>query len=167
MGKLFVLNGDNLTVANTAGGSTLAVIRAAAAASSLGGLLKIVRVVVTQRNTVVSTQLGIAIGRKVTAFGTYVSATPAPMVIGGPASAIAGGTAGAAATCGVTASAEGAGAFTPVIQDNFNVLNGYLWQPTPDEELFVPPGEMVAIKFLQTMTILTGWDLDLVFEEIA
>ena len=100
-----------------AGASTLVFIRAAAAASSRASYIRILRAWCSQEASETSQQLGVALGQKVTAFGTYTSTAPVGHAIGSVGSAIAGGTSGAAATSGTDASAEGAGAFTPIIED--------------------------------------------------
>src|SRR5258708_38175498 len=69
-----------------------------------------------------SAQQVIQLETQVTAFPTLVSATPAKLKPADPnPSVIAGGTAGAAGTAGINASAEGAGAKTAVWTDAFNV----------------------------------------------
>jgi hypothetical protein len=110
--------------------------------------------------------LGIQIGTKASAFGTYTSATPQPHMLGGAASGIAGGTAGAAATSGTDASAEGAGTFTPRFEEGFNNLNGYIWVPTPEERLIILPDQAVALKLHGTPTTLTNWHAFITFAEL-
>lgn len=154
---------SNLTVVASA---TLAAIRAATAITSRASILEILRVVISQQGTSLSQQLGVILGQKASAFGTYVSATPSPRILGGAASGIAGGTTGAAATAGVNASAEGAGTVTNYFVDAFNNLNGYLWVPTPEERIIVPLDTMFIVKLVGTPTTLTGWNLDVTFDEL-
>lgn len=146
--------------------ATLIIIRAAAALSTRGSILEIERAWVNQIGTETSDQLGIILGQKVTAFGTYTSTTPVPHQIGGAASGIAGGTAGAAATAGTDASAEGAGAVTTTIEEGFNNLNGWLWVPTPEERFIVGPDIAVILKIVGTPATLTGWTAGITFQEI-
>lgn len=146
--------------------ATLVIVHAAAAVGTRGSILEVERVWVNQIGTETSEQLGIIIGQKVTAFGTYTSTVPAPHQLGGAASGIAGGTAGAAATSGTDASAEGAGAVTTTIEEGFNNLNGYLWVPTPEERLIVGPDIAVIVKMVGTPTTLTGWTAGITFAEI-
>ena len=152
---------DQTIVAN----ATLVIIRAAAAIGTRGSMLRILRAWVSQHGTATPQNLGILIGQKASAFGTYTSTTPSPHVVGGAASGIAGGTAGAAATAGTDASAEGAGTVTTTIHDGFNNLNGWLWVPTPDEVIRVPPDTAVILKIVGTPTTLTNWDAGMTFEE--
>jgi hypothetical protein len=153
----------NLTVVADA---TLIIIRAATAWSSRGSLLEIERVTVDQQGTSTSQQLGVILAQKASAFGTYVSATPSPSSVGSVASAIAGGTTNAAATCGVNASAEGAGTVTNIHSMGFNNLNGFLWVPVPEERIWVGPDLTFIVKLRGTPTTLTGWNAVLTFKEL-
>lgn len=153
---------DQTIVAN----ATLVIVRAAAAIGTRASLLRVLRAWASQHGTATPQNLGILIGQKASAFGTYTSATPAPHVVGGAASDIAGGTAGAAATAGTDASAEGAGTVTTIVHDAFNNLNGWLWVPTPEERILVPPDVAVILKIVGTPTTLTNWDAGITFEEV-
>ncbi len=155
---------DNQTVIAD---SELITIRAAAAATSRGSMLEILRFSVSQRGTSTAQQLGIRWGWKASAFGTFTSTTPTPLVgKGSVVSAIAGGTTNAAATCGTDSSANGAGTFTGIGVDAFNNLNGYLWVMTPDEKIVVMPDETFIIQLQGTPTTLTGWNAYMNFREL-
>ena len=162
-GHVYTVTMANQTIVADA---TLVIVHAAAAVGTRGSILEVLRVSVSQIGTETSEQLGVIIGQKVTAFGTYTSTTPAPHQLGGAASGITGGTAGAAATAGTDASAEGAGAVTTIIEEGFNNLNGYLWVPTPEERLIVGPDIAVIAKMVGTPTTLTGWCASLTYQEI-
>ena len=137
MSKSYSFGGDGLTLANQA--VTLAFIHNAAAVSPN---LYVLRMWASQAGSATSAQQRIEAETQVTAFPTLVSATPRNLNRSDTvASLIAGGTAGAAGTCGINASAEGAGAKTVMFGDNFNVLNGYLWVPTPAEVIELPAGD--------------------------
>jgi len=153
---------ENVTIVADA---TLVIVHAAAAWGTAGSLLEVVRATISQNETETSQQLGAILARKVTAFGTYTATTPTPHIIGAAASAIAGGTAGAAATAGTDASAEGAGAVTTVHAEGFNNLNGWLWVPTPEERLILGPDQAVIVKLRGTPTTLTGWNATLTYLE--
>ena len=146
--------------------ATLVIVRTAAAITTRASNIRILRVWVNQIGTEVSDQLGVIIGLKASAFGTYTSTTPVNHVVGGAASGIAGGTAGAAATSGTDASAEGAGAVSTYIQEGFNNLSGYLWVPTPEERMTVPVDTAFIVKMVGTPATLTGWCAGVVFEEL-
>lgn len=165
MANAYTISGTNLTVANAA--VTLAIIRAATAVSSRGSLLEVDSVRVSQyQATPTSAMQRILLAQKASAFGTYVSVTPAPALIGGPASAIAGGTSNAAATCGMNASAEGAGTVTNIVADGFNVLNGWVWVPTPEERIILLPDTTFIVKFDVAPSVLTGWGFTVAFREL-
>lgn len=148
------------------GDATLVIIHSAAAITTRGASLRLVRAWVNQIGTETSEQLGIILGEKVSAFGTYTSTTPAPHMLGGAASGITGGTAGAAGTAGTDASAEGAGAVTTTIEEGFNNLNGWLWVPTPEERIIVPTDKAVILKIVGTPTTLTGWTAGITYQEV-
>lgn len=147
--------------------ATLVIVHAASSWGTAGCLLEVVRCTISQNETETSNQLGAIIARKVTAFGTYTSTTPTPHIIGAAASGIAGGTAGAAATAGTDASAEGAGTVTTIHAEGFNNLNGWLWVPTPEERIWVGPDQAIIVKLRGTPTTLTGWNASLTYLEHA
>ncbi len=147
--------------------ATLVFVRAEASWGTQGALLEVLRATAGQRGTATSQNLGISIGEKVSAFGTYGTATPEPHVIGGPASGIVGGTSGAAGTCGIDATVEGAGAYTPVQPEGFNNLHGWVWVPTPEERILVGPDQAVAVKLDGTPTSLLNWFATITFIELA
>jgi hypothetical protein len=132
-----------------------------------GSSVEILRAWASQHGTSTSQNLGILLAQKASAFGTYTSTTPSPLTIGGPASGITGGTAGAAGTAGTDASAEGAGAVTDIVADGFNNLNGYLWVPTPEERIRLPPDTAFILKIIGTPTTLTGWDFGVIYQELV
>jgi hypothetical protein len=93
-------------------------------------------------------------------FPTLTSATPQHLKTGDSiASIIVGGTAGAAGTAGINASAELNGTKTVMYGDNFNNLNGYLWVPTPREQISLAAGFTSGLGlFLPSAPgTLTGW----------
>ena len=147
--------------------ATLVIVHAASAWGTAGCLLEIARCTISQNETETSQQLGAILARKVTAFGTYTSTTPTPHIIGAAASGIAGGTAGAAATAGTDASAEGGGATTTIHAEGFNNLNGYLWVPTPDETIWLGPDQAFVLKLRGTPGTLTGWNATVTYIEHA
>jgi hypothetical protein len=139
--------------------------------------VKIVRCTFSQRGTATSEQVRVQLGRKSSAF----SATLTSVNVGGgtfpllakhserdPASSITGGTAGAAGTAGTNATAEGAGTFTPVVDDAFNNLTGYIWVPAPGEELMFAPGsaEAFVMRCPVAPTGTTLWQASVTFEEV-
>lgn len=157
----YMISGTNLTLANQA--VTLIFINPGTTCS-----LEILRISVSQAANATSAQQRIQLNSQVTAFPTLTAATPSKTSILEAASAITGGTAGAAGTCGVNASAEGAGTKTPLYADSFNVLNGWLWVPTPAETIIMSASGAAGfgVHFPAAPTTLTGWNFQLVYREI-
>jgi len=163
MSGVYTVGMKNQTIVADA---TLVIIHTAAANTSRASGIQILRAWVSQNGTVTSQQLGILLSQKASAFGTYVSATPSPHFLGGVASGIVGGTAGAAGTCGVKATGEGAGTVTDIIPDNFNNLNGWLYLPTPEERFIVPLDTAIILKIIGTPATLTGWTAGITYNEL-
>lgn len=162
--RVYTVTGDNITVA---GATTLVHINVAAGGAAVPGF-EVLRAWVSQRANATSAQVGIGLGTKVTAFPTLTAATPAKTNQSDPTANITGGTAGAAGTAGINASAEGGGAFTVVVPDNFNALNGWLWTPTPLETFMFMPGNTSAFasKFSAAPSTLTGWSFGVTYREL-
>ena len=165
MSHEYILTGGGLTIVNAE--VTLAFINPAAAPSAG---IEILRCWVSQSTNATSAQQRVRMSTQVTAFPTLVSTTPAKAKQGDAVSVIAGGTAGAAGTCGINASAEGAGAKTAIMQDAFNVLNGFLWVPTPPETIVMPAGFASGFGFGFPVAITNAqtanWQVGVVFREI-
>jgi hypothetical protein len=145
--------------------ATMVIIHTESTANAKGSNIRIYRAWCNQIGTEVSDQLGVIIGTKASAFGTYTSTTPAPHWLGGGASLITGGTTGAESLAGTDASAEGAGAVTVLIEEGFNNINGYLYLPTPEERIFVPDDTALIMKIVGTPATLTGWCAGITYEE--
>jgi hypothetical protein len=163
MAKEYSVGGDGLTLANQA--VTLVFINPAAAVSPM---LNVLRLWASQQGSATSAQQRIEAETQVTAFPTLVSATPRHLRRSDTvASLIVGGTAGAAGTCGINASAEGAGAKTVMFGDNFNVLNGYLWVPTPREVIELAAGDASGFGLFlpAAAATLTNWAVGLIYGE--
>lgn len=151
----FSVGGDGLTLANQA--VTLVFINPAAAPNLN---IDVRRLWCSQSGSATSAMQRVEVETQVTAFPTLISATPRSLKHGDPnASIIAGGTAGAAGTAGINASAEGGGTKTVKFGDNFNVLNGWLWVPTPDETLIMPAGSTsgLGLYLPATAASLSNW----------
>jgi len=165
MGRKYVLSGENLTVGT---GRVLAALQTAAALTSAGGMLKILRAEINQSGTSTAQQIRAQLATRDTAGTlTVTSATPAPLNIGSAASGITGGTSPlTAAKSGVASSADSGGTYTALWSMAFNNQAGLLWLPTPDEQLYVPPSTVFVVRLLADPTTTTGWDVSLVFEEL-
>ena len=148
------------------GASTLIFINPAAAPNPN---LEFLRFWVGQSANATSAQQRIQLESQVTAFPTLTGATPVKMKPSDPnASVIVSGTAGAAGTAGINASAEGAGAKTTLWDDAFNVLNGWLHVPTPPETRIMPAGyaQGLGLFFPVAPATLTNWAFGCVFRDI-
>lgn len=165
MGRRYVLAGENMTLGT---GSILVAIQTAAAGSA-GAIIEIERVEVSQSHNATAAQVRLALGSRNTAGTlTVTSATPGPLVIGGPASGIAGNTApaGAAARCGINSSADSGGTYTDLIYCAPNNLGGYLWQPIPEHKMIVPPSTLWVARFMAAPGDTAGWDVSVYFHEV-
>lgn len=130
--------------------------------------LEFLRAWVGQSANATSAQQRVELETQVTVFPTLTSATPAKLKRASAVSVIIGGTAGAAGTSGTNASVEGAGAKTSVWEDAFNVLNGWLWVPTPKETVVMPAGSASGLGLFLPVApaTLTNWAFGMVFAEM-
>lgn len=163
MAKEYSVGGGGLTLANAV--VTLVFINPAAAVSPM---LNILRMWASQQGSATSAQQRIQAETQVTAFPTLVSATPRHLRRSDTvASLITGNTTGAAGTCGINASAEGAGSKTVMFEDNFNILNGYLWVPTPREVIELTAGDAsgFGLYLPAAAASLTNWACGMNFGE--
>lgn len=161
MSREYSVSAAAVTLANQA--VTLAFVNPGTTAS-----LEFLRAWVSQAANATSAQQRIQLSSQVTAFPTLTSATPTKQKLSDPASAITGGTAGAAGTSGINASAEGAGAKTVLYPDSFNVLNGWMWVPTPPESLIMNASAAagLGLHFPAAPTTLTSWSGGMTFREL-
>jgi|SRR5208337_872283 len=102
--------------------------------------LEFLRGWLSQAGSTTSNMESVALQTQVTAFPTLTSTTPAKLNFLDPASQITGATTGAAGTSGTVGSVIGAGTKSAVYNDNFNILNGWLWVPTPMETIVMNAG---------------------------
>jgi len=162
MAREYTVTGAALTLANQA--VTLVFVNPGTTCS-----LEFLRAWASQAANATSAQQRVQLNTQVTAFPTLTSATPGKTKLLDPVSAITGGTAGAAGTSGINASAEGAGTKTVVFPDAFNVLNGWLWVPTP-KETFVMNASAASgfgLHFPAAPTTLTSWNAGCVYAEMG
>lgn len=166
MSREYILPAANVTVANQA--VSLAFVQAPSAAPVVA--LEFLRAFCSQAANATSAQQRIQLSTQVSTFPTLVSQAPVQLKASDPASKITGGTAGAAGTSGINASVEGAGAKTVVYGDAFNVLNGWLWVPTPYETI-IESAQSTAhgfgLVFPAAPATLTNWNAGLTFRELG
>lgn len=162
MAGAFSLATGSVTLANQA--VTLAFLNPTAAPNLT---YRFRRFWVGQSNNMASVQQRVQLNTQVTAFPTLVSATPAKLTGADSVSLITGGTAGAAGTSGINASAEGAGAKTIIWPDVFNVVNGWLIVITPDEELDMVSGSASGLGMHLPVApgTLTNWAFGMIWIE--
>lgn len=159
----YVVGGSNITVASQA--VTLVHIMPAA-----GQTIEILRCWVSQHANATSAQQRVALCTKVAAFPTTaVSTTPIQTKVSDPVSLITGGTTIAAGKAGINVGTEGAGTLTTIISDAFNVLNGWLWIPTPRETIIITGTSAAAFSlfFPAAPTTLTGWNFGVTYAELG
>lgn len=160
----FTVGGAGLTVANNSPVSLVMVMPSAAPNVNI----QIMRAWIGQSANATSAQQRVEHTTQVAAFPTTaVSATPAALNRSDAVSVIAGATTIAAGKSGVNVGTEGAGTKTSMFSDAFNVLNGYLWVPTPQEVLTFPAGSLSAydLQFPTAPGSLTLWSFGVNFAE--
>ena len=113
---------------------------------------------ISQQASTTSAQARVEVVVQASAWPTVVSATPQQLKRGDQVASLVAGVAGQCivAKCGINASAEGGGSRTVLWGDNFNVLNGWLWSPTPREVVSIPPGTSPIALYIPTALTTTG-----------
>lgn len=162
MAREYVLNADNLTLANQA--VTLAFIRPSDDRS-----IKIMRVKLGFTGGTTTQRQRVQLVTQGSAFPTLTAATPVKMRRNDPECSIIGGTAGALGTSGINASGEGAGAKTVLMSDGFDILAGWEWMPPPGSEIFLPANstEGFGVFFPAAAATLSGWNCSVLFREMG
>jgi hypothetical protein len=167
MQAITVLKGENLTLGT---GNVLAALRTAAA-NARAARINIKRLEISQNG---STTLAMIRGEMATrdTAGTLTMTSLAPTSISpvaGPISGLSGNTApaGGDGRSGINSSADSGGAYTSLFPYNFANLNGYLWVPTPEQEIIIPPSTVFVVRFIATPGTTTGWSFTLVLGEEA
>jgi hypothetical protein len=123
--------------------------------------LQIIRSWVSQSSSTTSAALRVDISRK-TAAATVTSATPEKL---GPTTDPAASAVGGTAATGTNASGEGTTG-NQIFEDGFNVLNGWVFLPTPKEYIFVDAATIVGLRF-PVAPSATTFEAGIVFEELA
>jgi hypothetical protein len=165
MSRNYIIPANNVTLT---GASTAVFVQTAASAPIV--VLDIIRAYASQSSSTSSLMQRIQISRQASTFPTLTSQAPIALPGSDPVSKITGATTGAAGTSGVNASAEGGGAKTAVYPDAFNILNGWLYVPTPDERMVESTqstAEGLGIVFPAAPSSLGNWNVGLVFRELG
>lgn len=122
--------------------------------------LELIRAGLSQKGSTTSAQESIQILRK-TVGAAVTGATPALLNPNDPAAGAASSSTGT----GYVATSEGTDS-TILLEDGFNVLNGWMFLPTPEERIYVPAGGILAMKF-PTAPASQSWNAYMVFREFA
>ncbi len=157
--------GDVYTVLNKAVTVSTAITVIQLKAGANNGIT-ILRASATQTSSTTSAQAEIALIRK-SAAATVTAAVDASdntatIIRRDPNQSAASATLSTSGT-GITATVEGTDANT-VLREGFNVLNGWLYIPVPEERIFVPPAGIIGLKF-PTAPASETWDFEVVFME--
>jgi hypothetical protein len=160
LAREYIVSGGGLTIT---GASTLVFLNPSA---NVG--IEILRCWIGQTNSTTNAQQRVQLVFQATAFPTLTSATPAKTNLRDPASALVGGTAGAAGTAGINASAEGAGTKTVILNDVFATVNGWLWLPTPLETISINANESQGFGLYLPVApgTLTNWTFGVTYREL-
>lgn len=158
----YSLSAGGITLANQA--VTLTFVNPAAAPN-----LRLVfrRFWINQSSNMTAVNLRWQLNTQVTAFPTLVNQAPNKLYIADSASIITGATTGAAGTCGINASAEGAGAKTIIYADSFNTTNGALLVLTPEETVEMGAGSASGLGMHLPVApgTLTNWVFGCIWTE--
>jgi hypothetical protein len=163
VGRRYVLSGENLTMGT---GSVLAAMQTDAAGVA-GSMVEVERVDVSQSGTATAAQVRLLLSSR-NALGTLTvtAATPRPLVIGGPASGVVGGTSPlTAGTCGVASTADTGGTYTDLFPFAANNLGGFSYLAIPEHVIELQPSTLFVVRFAAPPGTLTGWDVAVVFHE--
>jgi len=162
MAGVYTINsGGALTLVNAA--CTVVFLHASATQS-----LQVLRCYLAQTGTTTIEMVPVQLSTQVSAFPTLTSATPRAHD-GWSTSQIVGGTAGAAGTCGVNASAEGGGARTIRWEGAFQNTLGWEWKPNTEDEIWTLQANGASgfgVHIPAALTGRTGWRVSLTFREL-
>jgi len=164
-GRITNLFAENFTLTTTI--LNLAMISTPTAGTA-GAATRIKRVEISQNGT---TTLQMIRGAFSTQTGTTVTATsttPAKLNPVGVGSLFAGNGSpfGGTLRSATNASVNTTPSYTNQHVFNFANLNGYLWQPTPEEEIVLAPSQFWSVRLLADPTTLTGWCVSVILEEM-
>lgn len=130
---------------------------------------EIIRAWVSQQGSTTSAQQRVAMCSQASVYPTVVTMTPSKLKYNDPTANLAGiGGTLTAGKCGINASGEGAGSKTTIWEDVFNVLNGWLWIPTPNETIVFSAGctSSFGLYLSAAPTTTTNWSFGVVYREL-
>lgn len=161
MAREYVFGFNNLSVT---GASTVLFIRPTATRG-----IKILRLRLGFSAATTAAMQRVQLVRQVSVFPTLTATTPVPLDDAGTTSVIVGATDGSLGSCGVNASAEGAGAKTVILSDVFNVIDGWQWYSLAGDEIKLKPNSLngFGVFFPTAPATLTNWSASLVYRELG
>jgi hypothetical protein len=169
MAREFVVSISNSTVISA---TTLTLLTPASAPNPS---IEFLRFWVGQSANATSAQQRLQIVTQISSWPTVTGFTPKKLKPSDPnASVITTFSSNAIGNCGINATVEGAGTKTIILEDAFNVLNGWLHVPTPAETIVMGANPPVTVAtaaglemfFSTTPATLTGWAWGLIFREV-
>lgn len=165
MGKITVLSVQEVDLGT---GAVLAAFQTAAAGVA-GSNIRVHRLEVFQNASVTQEMIRAEFATRDTA-GTLTMTSTTPRTIspiGGAASGLAGNAAPAGGTgrSGTNSSADSGGAYVNVAYFDFLNVNGYIWQPIPKQEIWVPPSTLFVVRLTATPASALDWGFSLWLDE--
>jgi len=136
-GRVYVARMDAISVAAA---KTLIDLTAPSTA-----VLEILRAWISQDTSETSTQEVAEIGRKTAAGAGGAAFTPVKFAVGDSASGV---------TASIGPTGEGSG-YSVLIREGFNLVNGWLYLPVPEERIQVPPSGIISLKLAQVTATIT------------
>lgn len=156
--------GDTYTLRNRQTVSTAITVLQLKAGANNG--FEILRASVTQYGSTTSAQEEIVLVRKsvaATVTTASVGASGGTLFFRDPNQAAASLTLATSGT-GVAATVEGTDNDF-VLREAFNVLNGWLYLPVPEERIYVPPTGIIGLKF-PIAPASQAWDFEIIIREL-
>jgi len=158
------------------GGSTLANQAVTLAflnpASAPNPNIEFLRFWIGQSANPTSAQQRMQVVTQVSSYPTLAGFTPAKLKRSDPnASVLTSNTSGPMGSAGINATAENGGTKSIIVEDTFNVVNGGLWVPGPDERIIVPAnvsatGAGLGLHLPVAPATLTNWAWGTNFREV-
>lgn len=165
MGKPTVLTAENMTL--TTAILNLAFISTAASGSAASNV-RVMRVEISQRGSTTLNMIGGAFSTQTGTTTTGTSTTPAAVSpLSSAASGLAGNTnpSGGTGRSSTNLSVNTTPSYTNHHMFDFANLNGYLWQPTPAQEIVIPPSTLWTVRLIADPSTLTGWTISVWLDE--
>ncbi len=164
MGKITCLTAENFTLTTAI---RQPILINTAAAGSAASNIEVKRVEITQNNQTALAMCRISFATQTGTTTTGTSTSPVTVrPLGGAASGLAGNTnvSGGTGRSGTNLSVNTTPGYTKHHYADFANLNGYIWVPTPETQIWIPPSTMWGIVFEADPT-LAGWTVSVWLDE--